>query len=46
MGLYGNLTLGSTVVARAAGEITNAGKCSQWFYFDGRPATRLGASQI
>lgn len=29
MGLYGNLTLGSTVVARAAGKITNAGKCSQ-----------------
>jgi len=29
MGLYGNLNLGSTVVARAAGGITNAGKCSQ-----------------
>lgn len=29
MGLYGNLTVGSTVVAHAAGRITNAGECSQ-----------------
>ena len=46
MGLYGNFTLGSTVVAFAAGRITNAGEWTHLFYFDGRPARRLGASQI
>lgn len=29
MGLYGNLTVGSTVVAHAADRITNVGECSQ-----------------